>query len=327
MEFPPKIFVSKAVAFSDKAKKNIIFPAYAQKKEDGARCLCFIDDSGVWFFSSAGKLYCNLTKLINAVKALGIKNVVLDGELLVWGYKGMNMQRQRGNGILNKSIQNTISKEEADKVHFVIWDCIPFSEYYGNTHSTYDNRFNECKRLAEKADPKEISVVESDFVNSFEEISETFIRHIKKGHEGIVIKNGNAYWEGKRNKNQIKMKYDIVSTMKVTGFHYGGKGTKYENRLGALECKTEDELVTVFVGTGLSDHFRQEFIEKFKDHDFKKHPIFVEVKSNGLIHNPNGMSLFLPRFLEIRFDKTEADTLDKIKSEMDMHFNLITGAQ
>ena len=123
------------------------------------------------------------------------------------------------------------------------------------------------------------------------------------------------------------MKYDIVSTMKVTGFHYGGKGTKYENRLGALECKTEDELVTVFVGTGLSDHFRQEFIEKFKDHDFKKNPIFVEVKSNGLIHNPNGMSLFLPRFLEIRFDKTEADTLDKIKSEMDMHFNLITGAQ
>ena len=80
---------------------------------------------------------------------------------------------------------------------------------------------------------------------------------------------------------------------------FEGKG-KYVGRLGGLSCvgEIEGKLIKVNVGSGLTDHHRampdSEFIGKI-----------IEVKYNTIIKDNNNdyYSLFLPRFVQVRFDK------------------------
>ena len=136
------IYLCKAVAYSDKAMENIKYPCYVQKKEDGARCLAFLKHDGtVELFSANGKRYTGLdyleSALRNTLNELSLDGIqlmdcdfVLDGELLVMSnlMHGTVLPRKAGNGILNKSIRGTITKNEADMVHFVMWDIIPIDE-------------------------------------------------------------------------------------------------------------------------------------------------------------------------------------------------------
>jgi ATP-dependent DNA ligase len=77
--------------------------------------------------------------------------------------------------------------------------------------------------------------------------------------------------------------------------------------LGALELESEDGRVKVSVGSGFTDDDRMSITESIIGS-------IITVQYNQLIENKNGgISLYLPRFVEIRDDKEVADTLDKIK--------------
>lgn len=328
------IKLCKAVAYSDKALEKITFPCYVQKKEDGARCLAFVrpKDGTVNFFSSNGKTYTGLETLeyrileachdyINDCCRF-TNNFVLDGELLVIsGFGNFSfLPRKVGNGILNKSIKGTISEKEASKVYFVIWDFIPEEEYYGRSYPrlTYSERMQLLHKFN---DPYMVSMYNKPFgivptkeVNSKSEIIEEFKKRLSYGDEGVIVKNKEFIWQGKRIADCVKMKLDFDVTLKVTAVLPGGKGTKYENCLGALYCESAEGDIQVSVGSGFSDEFRKKFYEKYKDKNIKDENIFVEVRSNGIIQAMDETwSLFLPRFIEIRTDKDEADTATMIR--------------
>jgi ATP-dependent DNA ligase len=100
--------------------------------------------------------------------------------------------------------------------------------------------------------------------------------------------------------------------MKVTGFLEGNE--KFADNLGAILCESSEGSVQVKVGSGLSDEDRKTIWEN-KDAYIGK---FIEIESNGVILAEDGTySLFLPRFIEVREDKTEADTYDTIKALSD----------
>lgn len=306
-----KVYLCKAEPISEKNKKNINFPCYVQKKEDGARCICFCLDENVIFLSASGKEYKKLDHLSGLLKTK--LPMVLDGELLVYDKNGNTLSRKEGNGILNKSIKGTITDEEAERVHYVIWDAIFPSVYFGHNEAIdpYYQRLCICK---EYTDPGFIDVVDTVTVDSWQEVMEQFNDHIRRGHEGVIVKNSDFRWKGKRIKEQLKLKLDLDVTLKVTGFQYGERGTKYENCLGALNCESSDGILKVSVGSGFSDAFRESFSTKYAAHDFTSDPLFVEVRSNGTIKNDEGWSLFLPRMIELRTDKTEADSFETIQS-------------
>ena len=77
--------------------------------------------------------------------------------------------------------------------------------------------------------------------------------------------------------------------------------------IGAILCESSDGILKVDVGSG------------FKDEDRKKDPSeylgkIAAIKYNMRIKNKQGEeSLFLPVFLEVREDKTEADAIGSIK--------------
>jgi len=82
----PTFDVALAKAFDEKTQKKVDYKDtwYISRKLDGVRCLAIIDGEGdVRFFSRQGKEFLTLENLKADIKALGLKNKVLDGEVCI----------------------------------------------------------------------------------------------------------------------------------------------------------------------------------------------------------------------------------------------------
>ena len=298
MEYP----VMLCSGFEQKLIDKIKWPAMVQLKMDGMRFNAVVRDGTVEFKTRNGKtidLLGNLEQefiqLSNGVDA------VFDGELLVSYFDGV-MDRQTGNGILNKALKGTITQTEANLVRATVWDYIPYA-YFTTSHCPipYKDRFAKLINLPEK-----IRLVESTIVENIDEANELFKSYYDKGEEGIILKDMNADWEDNRVKHQIKFKGELECDLKVVGWEEGTG--KYVGKLGALICESDDGIIKVKVGSGFNDEDR----ETIKEQDVIGK--VVAVKYNARIRSKSeDESLFLPIFLEIREDKTEADKSGSIK--------------
>jgi hypothetical protein len=84
---------------------------------------------------------------------------------------------------------------------------------------------------------------------------------------------------------------------------------KNEKWFGSLICESSDGLVQTNV-SGFSDADRERITKEMDEWIDKK---IITVRANSLMPNDKGpRRLFLPRFVEERLDKTEADSLEKI---------------
>ena len=290
--------------FDEKVLSKFKFPAYAQLKMDGMRFNAIVKDGKCEFRSRNGKEINLLGNLEQEFIALaGKQNLVFDGELLVKD-KGIILDRQTGNGILNKAVKGTIMTDEARKVHATVWDVINYDTFKsGKGKIAYHVRFSQLESMSL---PNKIHLVESKAVASLEEAQAIFEEYLAQGQEGIILKDMTGVWEDKRVKSQVKFKAELDCDLKVVGIQPGTG--KYEGLVGALLCESEDGIIKVDVGSGLSDFDRKEFT--------KNSPVgkIAAVVYNARIKNKQGEeSLFLPRLVEIREDKNIADSAKKIR--------------
>jgi hypothetical protein len=288
--------------FDEKLVNKIKFPASVQLKMDGMRFNAIVKDGKVEFRSRNGKeiqLLGNLEQ--EFLKLAGNSNCVFDGELVV-NDKGVLLDRQIGNGILNKAVKGTISDLEAHKVHATIWDIIQYKDFIaGKSDARYDVRFAV---LNDMGMPKKISIVENTTVGSYEEAKVIFEKYLSEGQEGIILKDFSGVWEDKRSKTQIKFKGELECDMKIVGIQEGTG--KYKGKVGAYLVESSDGVIKVAVGSGFTDDQREI--------DYSVIGKIAALKYNTRIKNKQGEeSLFLPIILEIREDKTEADSSKDIK--------------
>lgn len=290
-----------ASQYEQKLIDKIKWPAMVQLKLDGMRFNAVVRDGQCEFKSRNGKTIDLLGHLEKQFVELanGI-DTVFDGELIVKDASGV-MNRQTGNGILNKAVKGTITTSEASMVYATIWDHIPYMYFISSECPTpYKERFARLKE-AEK-----ISIVPNFIVDNIEEAQAKFKEYYDQGEEGIILKDMNAPWENKRSKSLIKFKGELECDLKIVGVE-DGTG-KYEGMLGALVCESEDGVIKVNVGSGFSDEDRK----KIKKQDVVGK--VVAVKYNARIRSKHeGESLFLPIFVEIREDKDKADSSGAIK--------------
>lgn len=316
----PKFNVMLCQPLNDKTLTKIKFPAYSQLKYDAARITIIVNNGTVKYFTRNGKEYLiNNVELDNQfhtmVETVRNKAGVFDGELF-----SNNGDRLASNGVATKFVRDTASKEDHDNVNIVLWDFIHMDEFrLGKSKNSCEERYQSLSTKITHKNRKYpynsdiISLAENIIVHSIEEALEINDKHIKNGEEGSIIKNMDGIWEAKRSNDTIKLKEVLESELRVVKSVYGIN--KYSNLCGALECESEDGLVKVSVGTGLSDELRKEFAP---EHAFETIVgQIITVKHNGLITSKSNThaSLYLPRFVEIRYDKDEADTIDKIKNE------------
>jgi len=304
--------------FEQKLVDKIVFPAIVQKKEDGMRFNAIVkfdrDLKGtVEFRSRNGKEISLLGSLEEEFIELAYgKDLVFDGELLVYDTvetdsKGKICDRQTGNGILNKAVKGTISKEEADRVVATLWDQIPYEDFIaGKCDQPYRYRLKRLDYLlARLPSETKIELVETFEVHSLEQTQTIFQNYLDDGDEGIILKDPNSLWENKRSKGQIKFKAELDCDLKVMSV-ISGTG-KYADAIGSLYCESSDGKVKVYVGSGFTDEQRNAPPSEYYDK-------IIAVKYNARIKNVSGEeSLFLPIFLCLRPDKDEADDSTKIK--------------
>ena len=290
--------------FTEKGVAKMQFPAVAQLKMDGMRFNAIVKDGAVQFRSRNGKEIQLLGHLeAEFIEMAGTMDCVFDGELLVKDESGI-LDRQTGNGILNKAVKGTISDKEASMVHATVWDMISNVTFEDGLDPTpYSIRFG---RLVMMELPERVNLVESKTVESMDEVYKMLDDYLAKGEEGLILKSMMGAWENKRATHQIKFKGELDCDLLITGVE---KGTgKYEGQLGAIVCESADGKIKVNVGSGFNEDQRANLTEK--DLVGK----VVAVKYNARIKNKLGdESLFLPIFLEVREDKTDADSSKDIK--------------
>lgn len=297
-------------AYDQKLVDKIQFPAYAQLKMDGMRFNAIVKNGTCEFRSRNGKEIILETNLKDQFITLAAgSDMVFDGELMVMDPDSYQfLDRQTGNGILNKAVKGTISKWESDMVHATVWDAIPyvlFEDCYCDM--PYSRRFSKLKTILEAAPFKERKVwlVTTKIVDTIEQATEIFEGYLAEGLEGLILKDGSGIWEDKRAKHQIKFKGELECDLKIVDTEPHKKKPDW---LGAIICESADGIVKVNVGSGFNDEHRKNYTHQ--DLVGK----IVAVKYNARIKNKAGdESLFLPVFVELRQDKDIADNSSQIK--------------
>ena len=279
---------------------RIQFPCFAQTKMDGMRGVIVKRDGRVVVFSRNGNTMTKLDKHFEAMLS-SVDNVVLDGELTVVDSDGKLLDRKTGNGILNKTVVETVSDEEVTRVRFTAWDLIDVCDFdKGVDRRTGVERLARLRAIP--ANPL-FEVVQTFEIANLEEAQELFKEQLAKGEEGIILKNNDHPWEDKRSKQCVKMKEVIEMDLKITGF---AEGTgKASGMTGAIQVENKDGSIKTSVGTGLDDATRKDIWARQEE----LIGTIITVKCNGVISRKgaDSKSLFLPVFVELRLDKTESD--------------------
>lgn len=334
---------------AEKIEKNIQFPAYSQLKSDGARAMLVNRQE---IKSRNGKVYHGLESLIESVHCVefssnDIKNLVIDGELVVLDEFGEILPRSVGNGILNKSIQGTITQEEADRVQFIVWDIIKSDVYFDldgiiENDEPYVFRFNKLKTLIGYGmGDGRIKVTESKLVHSMAEAKAHFHELTQRGEEGTILKDPDGLWQdsmnaGTRPTSMYKFKEEHDGEFIIKGWYYGKTNSKYEHCIAGFEIESECGTIKCNVGSGLNDELRLKEVadkllkdpnelttyKEIADKTYLDTIVTVRYNARETSESNDTESLFLPRIIDIRFDKDKANTRDELIAQEQASRNL-----
>lgn len=281
-----------------------------QRKEDGGRAEAVVTaDGAVALHSRNG----NELLTHGVFDFLSYFNgYIVDGEIIsIDPVTGAVRDRKTSNGKYNKCVRNTISKDEAETLHYVVWDLIPIKDFFsGISNVPYQDRFDMLRSGVSEMislEPKignYISVVESRDINTVSEATEFYGEMLAEGCEGAMLKLAAAGWEDRRSRSVLKLKEELDATLLCVGVTSHAKRPDW---IGSLECRSQCGQISVSVGSGLTEEDRKkdpgEFINSL-----------IAVKYNALIKSKNNQthSMFLPIYQHIRSDVTDADTLEKL---------------
>ena len=329
----PEIPCMLAQPMNEKTLKNIKFPAFSQLKADGMRCIAFITSNNVRMFSRNGtEIICEPLK--NTLMTIGqieenllSDNValMLDGELICYKDNKL-LDRKTSNGICNKVLKGTASENELNLIQMQLWDIVKIDS---NTFSpledkSYEARLEDLYSILNMSVFSKLEVIPTEVVNSMEEALEHFQKMLSQGLEGTILKNQDAKWSNTRSKDLVKLKEENTIDLLVVDIEEGSGD--FERGLGAIICETSDKKLRVRVGTGFSFEDRgfvndlsngKKVVKQIKSlEEVSKNYLgkIVEVKYNQIIKSKgkDEMSLFLPRLVCVRNDKSTANSIDEI---------------
>jgi hypothetical protein len=265
---------------------------------------------------------------------------VFMGELRYLASDGSWTDRKKGNGFINRGLKAngcSMTKEIADRIRFVCWDWVPEKDFWeGRCDIPYRKRLRYVRKMAENPRITKSFMVETYEVDSIDGARDFAKDTIADGGEGAVLKDYESIWTDSTSTRWIKLKKGSLGDAKececelrVVDWNYGKKWTDFATCLGNLVCESEDGKLKVRVGSGLTHEDRL-----FLGHDSDGNPIpteesrmkgyieetflgkIITVRFNEVIRDKKNSPprLFLPRYIETRLDKDEADTLEYIES-------------
>jgi DNA ligase-1 len=225
------------------------------------------------------------------------RSYVFDGEVVSTSFQALMKEVHRKENV------------QAQDARLMLFDVIPLSEFklgesaMGQRRRSAFLRENFSKIFADSGCIDIIAQREFDLDVFTDEIEfrDYNKQMVTEGFEGIMIKDPNGKWEGKRSVAWLKQKPFIEVSLEITAVEEGTG--RNEGRLGAVICVGQDDGkdIQVNVGSGFTDSNRREYWEA---RDSLPGQV-IEVRADAVTQNQDGTySLRFPRFMRFRGFKT-----------------------
>lgn len=198
----PTFDVALANSYDEKMAKKVDFNDtwFVSRKLDGCRCICIIDENGEpKYFSRAGNEFMTLKNLDAEIIQLGLKNMVIDGEICMLDTHG------------NENFQGII-KEIKRKDHtienpfFYMFDLLTIEEFINKEGTTpFSVRNVQLENLFFQKEFNHIDYLQQ-IVLLDEQMLMFHITAAKENEwEGLMLRK-DALYQGKRSNDVLKVK-------------------------------------------------------------------------------------------------------------------------
>lgn len=298
--------------YSAKTAKNIKFPALVQLKADGTYREFTVDNGEVKSRSRSGESY-EYPIIFKAMKSY--PDGVYTGELTVKGYP----DRAKGNGLINSD------NPPHENIVLDLWDYITHDEYYRASgkdkkdlcSTPYFTRFLNLMKIVVNSTC--VRIIPTTEVNSLKEALKITSDYMTNGYEGAVLKDKAGTFKDGTSKHQLKLKLQIDCEMRITGFTEGsGKNADY---FGAITFTNDEQTIKGKVGVS---SMTEDLRDWFHANRTKVLGKIMSVQFNDLskAEGNDYHALSHPRYIELREDKSETDTLETVLKLRDMAMEL-----
>jgi DNA ligase-1 len=294
-----------------------------EEKYDGVRVIAIVKGDSISYFTRSfnelpgrclQKITSEIKTLLNGILPSG-PGIFFDGELT-------DLNRKSVSGKVTQMLKGSPADSIGDDMLYNIFDVEEASVL---DKGKGDNPFSQRRTLLEtmfktnKIDlivdryidkknekPQLTSIVLANSITTDDHslIHKTYKELVDVGGEGVIVKSPDHLYECKRSKSWIKIKEVNDCDLIIKG-HYPGEG-KREGYIGGLICEDTSGRVKVKVGSG----FTEEDLKTLSVNPDSLIGKVVACQYNVVINDKTGgWSLFLPRFIEVREDKDEADDM------------------
>ncbi len=210
--------------------KYLQYPAYVQPKVDGYRGLMHSSNGKIMIFSQRGNTYPHLAhieKEASGIKLLNNKDIYLDGEIYLENYPIRVLK-----SVISKYNLDKEETEIAKKIKFYAFDMFNLKKLW----LTYQERFRILRDEVFKKKYKTINLIENVEVKNREELDQKFTEYVKKGYEGIIIRNLKGVYKLRgKSTNVLKSKDVKKDTFKIAGYKEGS-GNNHGTVIWKIEC-------------------------------------------------------------------------------------------
>ena len=271
-----------------------------EPKLDGVRVVTVVnyESRTVVMYTRNGK---ELTNFPHIVKAFEdnldnfARSYVFDGEVVSKSFQDLMTQVHRKSDV------------NATDARLALFDCVPLVEFkqgcsvMGQRRRSAFIRENFSQIFADSGCIDLVEQREFDLDVFTDKMDyEVYVKWVvDQGYEGIMIKDPQGKWEGKRSVAWLKQKPYIEVSLAVVAVEEGTG--RNQGKLGALVCEGEDDgkKILVNVGSGFTDEQRAEFWAA-KDTLIGQ---VVEIRADAATRSQDSedlWSLRFPRFLRFR---------------------------
>lgn len=202
-ELIPTFDVALANSYDEKTAKKVDFgndTFFVSRKLDGCRCICIIDGNGEpTYFSRGGNEFLTLKNLDAEIISLGLKNMVIDGEIC--------MMDENGNENFQGIIKEIKRKDHTiENPFFYMFDILTMEEFISKEGTTlFSIRNAQLDNLFFEKEFKNIGYLEQKIL-----IDDTMLNYFigvakEQGWEGLMLRK-DAPYQGKRSNDILKVK-------------------------------------------------------------------------------------------------------------------------
>jgi DNA ligase-1 len=255
------------------ALKTIPQNIIEEYKLDGMRLNIFVYPDEVVIRTRNGKVVYGYQNLAEEAQKKLPCNHVYDGELMSREFENTVARNAEDNSLTEPSrecfsdlMTSAFSLDNNKDGVFNLFDVLTIEEWNARqcTHTLRERKqWIKDNLMGVSYDNIKIVPWSKEFHRDSEQdradMVDLFHRFLTLGYEGAMLKDFDAYYEFKRSKSLLKMKYMLSIDLEILDVYEGDKGSKYEGMLGGVYCEYRGNQLGV--GSGWSDSERQLYWE------------------------------------------------------------------